>query len=122
MRRIIKITATLAFGALASAAPASAQLVNGLSGPNYNHDAPIGTKSGGSVSSLRAPGETAAIAGALRNEMDAKNMAPVTGTLNLGPINGTLSAKAPVARSQTVASNETSQERLSIERLANSSD
>jgi len=116
------ITAILAFGALALAAPASAQLVNGLPGPSYHHDAPIGTKGGGSVSSLRAPGETAAIAGALRNEMDAKNMAPVIGTLNMGPINGTLSAKAPVVRNQTIARNETSEERLSRERLANSSD
>jgi hypothetical protein len=112
----------VAFGVLAMAAPASAQLVNGLPGPNYQHDAPIGTKGGGSVSSLRAPGETAAIAGALRNEMDAKNMAPVTGTLKMGPINGNLSAKAPVVRNQTIASNETPQERLARERLANSSD
>jgi len=114
--------AVLTLGALALAAPASAQLVNGLPGPNYQHDAPIGTKGGGAVSSLRAPGETAAIAGALRNEMDAKNMAPVNGTLKMGPINGTLSVKTAVVRNQTIARNETSQERLSRERLANSSD
>ena len=120
MRHTTMVILTL--GVLAMAAPASAQLVNGLPGPNYHHDAPIGTKGGGSVSSLRAPGETAAIAGALRNEMDAKNMAPVNGTLNMGPINGALSVKAPVVRNQTIARNETSQERLSRERLANGSD
>jgi len=114
--------AVLTIGAFALAAPASAQLVNGLPGPNYQHDAPIGTKGGGAASSLRAPGETAAIAGALRNEMDAKNMGPVTGPLNLGPINGTLSAKSQVVRSQTIARNEPSQETLLRDRLANSSD
>jgi hypothetical protein len=114
--------AILTFSVLAMAAPASAQLVNGLPGPNYQHDAPIGTKGGGAVSSLRAPGETAAIAGALRNEMDAKNMAPVTGRLKLGPINETLAAKTSAGRNQIVVRNETSQERLLRERLANSSD
>jgi hypothetical protein len=72
--KLITMTAIAAFGALALAAPASAQLVNGLSGPNYNHDAPIGTKAGGAVSTLKAPGEAAAITGALANERDARNM------------------------------------------------
>jgi hypothetical protein len=74
------MTAILALGALALAAPASAQIVNGISGPDYNHEAPIGTKAGGSDASLQAPGEAAAVAGALRNEMDAKNMQPTNGT------------------------------------------
>ena len=58
----------LILGALALAGPASAQMVNGLPGPNYLHETPIGTKGGGSQSSLQAPGEAQAIAGALRNE------------------------------------------------------
>jgi len=111
------MTAILALGALALAAPASAQLVNGLSGPNYNHDAPIGTKAGGSVSSLRAPGEAAAITGALRNEMDAKNMRPTYGPLS--PVNGTVSLKTPAARQQTITRNEPSSARM---RLENGSD
>src|ERR1700761_1841044 len=78
--RLSIITLT-AVGALALAAPASAQLVNGLSGPNYTHDAPIGTKAGGARSTLSAPGEKAAIDGALRNEMDAKAMRPTFGPL-----------------------------------------
>ncbi len=72
--RLITMTAIAAFGALALTAPASAQLVNGLSGPNYNHDAPIGTKAGGAVSTLKAPGEAAAITAALANEREARNM------------------------------------------------
>ena len=68
------MTIMLAVGAVALAAPASAQLVNGLAGLNYNHEAPIGTKAGGSPATLNAPGEAGAIAGALRNERDAKHM------------------------------------------------
>jgi len=109
------ITAIVAFGALALAAPASAQLVNGLSGPNYHDDAPIGTKSGGSMSSLQAPGERAAIAGALRNEMDAREMRPTFGPLSVK----TASVKTPSVRQQTVAQNEFSSAR---ERLENNSD
>jgi len=88
------MTAILAFGALALAAPASAQLVNGLNGPDYRHDAPIGTKGG--RASLQAPGEAAAVAGALRNEIDAKNM---------GPTSGNLSIITPAARNQSIARN-----------------
>ena len=62
------------FGALAAialfafAAPASAQIVNGLTGPDAtNPPAPIGTKAGG-LSALSAPGENNAMAGAIRNE------------------------------------------------------
>jgi hypothetical protein len=73
-------TAILVLGALALAAPASAQIVNGINGANYNHEAPIGTKAGGSGASLQAPGEAAAVAGALRNEMDARNMQPTNGS------------------------------------------
>src|SRR3569833_1537399 len=69
----------LTLGTLAGTA--SAQMVNGLSGPNYSHDAPIGTKAGGATSTLQAPGEQAAIAGAIRNEFDAKAMQPVSGPL-----------------------------------------
>jgi hypothetical protein len=64
-------------GALVVAGSASAQLVNGLPGPNYHHETPIGTKGGGSDSSLQAPGEATAIAGALQNEREAKNMQPM---------------------------------------------
>jgi hypothetical protein len=75
------MTAILALGALALAVPASAQIVNGLSGPDSHHEAPIGTKAGGSDASLQAPGEANAVAGALRNEADAKNMQPTSGTV-----------------------------------------
>jgi hypothetical protein len=68
----------LIVGALALAGPASAQMVNGLPGPNYLHETPIGTKGGGSDASLRAPGEAAAIAGALQNERESKNMQPAS--------------------------------------------
>ena len=95
-----RLTMLLAVGAMALAAPASAQLVNGLPGPNYQHDAPIGTKGGGAPSSLQAPGEREAIAGALRNEMDARNMAPTTSHLVA------LNTPTPSARPQTVARNE----------------
>jgi hypothetical protein len=68
------------FGALAAialfafAAPASAQIVNGLTGPDAtNPPAPIGTKSGG-LSALGAPGENNAMAGAIRNERDFRDM------------------------------------------------
>jgi hypothetical protein len=64
-------------GALTLAGPASAQMVNGLPGPDYHHETPIGTKGGGSQASLQAPGETEAIAGALQNEREAKNMQPM---------------------------------------------
>ena len=93
-----RLTMLLAVGAIALAAPASAQLVNGLPGPNYQHDAPIGTKGGGAISSLQAPGEREAIAGALRNEMDARNMAPTTSHL--------VAINTPTARPRTVARNE----------------
>jgi hypothetical protein len=73
----LAVTALIAVGAMALAAPASAQLVNGLTGPDYFHDAPIGTKAGGAVSTLKAPGEAAAIAGALANEREARNMGRV---------------------------------------------
>jgi hypothetical protein len=109
------MTALVALGALALAAPASAQLVNGLPGPNYNHDAPIGTKAGGATSTLQAPGEQAAISGALRNEMDAREMRPTYGPLTVK----TASVKTPALRTQTVARNEFSTGR---ERLQNSSD
>jgi hypothetical protein len=114
------IMAIVAFGALALAAPASAQLVNGLPGPNYNHDAPIGTKGGGSPSSLQAPGERAAITGALRNEMDARAMQRTYGPLTVKTASvKTASVKTPSLRQQTVARNEFSGAR---ERLENSSD
>jgi hypothetical protein len=71
-------TVLIVGAALALAGPASAQLVNGLPGPNYLHETPIGTKGGGSPASLQAPGEAAAIAGALDNEREAKNMQPVS--------------------------------------------
>jgi hypothetical protein len=74
--RILKTV--LILGALALAGPASAQMVNGLPGPNYLHETPIGTKGGGSAASLQAPGEAAAIAGALQNEREAKNMQPMS--------------------------------------------
>jgi hypothetical protein len=108
------IPALVAFGALALAAPASAQLVNGLPGPNYHDDAPIGTKGGGAESTLQAPGERAAIAGALRNEMDARAMRPT-----YGPLVKTASVKTRSLRPQAVARNEFSSSR---ERLQSSSD
>ena len=75
----LSIVAMAALGtSLVLAAPASAQMVNGLSGPNYMHDAPIGTKAGGALSTLNVPGEKEAIAGAIRNEMDAKAMQRTT--------------------------------------------
>jgi len=74
--RMLK-TVMILGAALAFAGPASAQLVNGLPGPNYHHESPIGTKGGGSQSSLQAPGEAQAIAGALRNEREAKHMQPM---------------------------------------------
>jgi hypothetical protein len=79
------LIAFTAIGALALAAPASAQMVNGLSGPNWSHDAPIGTKAGGAMSTLQAPGEAAAITGAMANEKLARGIRP-------------LSASATVAR------------------------
>jgi hypothetical protein len=91
----------LVFGAMALAGPASAQMVNGLSGPDYNHEAPIGTKSGGSKGSLQAPGEAAAIAGALRNEMEAKNMQPGSGN-----------ATVVIPRQRITARNDTAKDRL----------
>jgi hypothetical protein len=94
-----------------------AQLVNGLSGPNYHDDAPIGTKAGGSVSTLQAPGEQAAITGALRNEMDARSMQPTYGPLSVK----TASVKTPAVRQQTVARND-SRNDTARERLENSSD
>ena len=80
---IITIAAAgaLTFGTLAGTA--SAQMVNGLSGPNYSHDAPIGTKAGGATSTLNIPGEKEAIAGAIRNEMDAKAMQRTSGPVAL---------------------------------------
>ena len=94
-----------AIGAMALAAPASAQMVNGLSGPNYMHDAPIGTKAGGAPSTLNVPGEKEAIAGAIRNEMDAKNMGPVSGPVAMktrvsvaASLNKRAALRRPVAR------------------------
>src|SRR3569833_2019257 len=76
---IITIAAASALTLGTLAGTASAQMVNGLSGPNYSHDAPIGPKAGGAPSTLQVTGEQEAIAGAIRNEMDAKAMQPVAG-------------------------------------------
>ncbi len=70
---------TLAFiGALAFAAPATAQIVNGTNSTDRPlPEAPIGTKAGGSDASLQAPGEGPAVAGALQNNAEAQNMQPL---------------------------------------------
>jgi hypothetical protein len=69
-----KLGAIAAVALLAAAAPASAQIVNGLTGPDStNPPAPIGTKAGG-PSALGAPGEDNAMAGAIRNERDFRDM------------------------------------------------
>ena len=67
---------TLAFiGALAFAAPAAAQIVNGTNSVDRPlPEAPIGTKAGGSDASMQAPGETPAVAGALQNNAEAQNL------------------------------------------------
>jgi hypothetical protein len=70
------LKALFVIGACALAAPASAQMVNGNNGANGSPEAPIGTKAGGSNAAAQAPGEAAAIAGAVRNEMDAKHIPP----------------------------------------------
>ena len=106
--------AFVALGALALAAPASAQLVNGLSGPNYNHDAPLGTKAGGAISTLQAPGEQAAITGAMRNEMDAKAMRPTSEPLTTA----SASVRTPVrviARNEPVTGNEFTRAKLRLD-------
>ena len=80
---IITIAAAGALTLGTLAGTASAQMVNGLSGPNYMHDAPIGTKAGGAPSTRLVPGEKEAIAGAIRNEMDAKAMQRTSGPVAL---------------------------------------
>jgi hypothetical protein len=69
----------LAFvSALAFAVPAAAQIVNGTNSTDKPlPEAPIGTKAGGSDASLQAPGEGAAVAGALQNNAEAKAMQPL---------------------------------------------
>jgi hypothetical protein len=69
----------LAFiGALAFAAPATAQIVNGTNSPDRPlPEAPLGTKAGGSDASMQAPGEGPAVAGALQNNAEAQNMQPL---------------------------------------------
>ena len=74
----LSLIALTAAGALALAAPASAQMVNGLSGPNWSHDAPIGTKAGGAMSTMAVPGEAAAINGAIKNELVARGVQPLS--------------------------------------------
>lgn len=64
------VKALLVVGACALAIPAYAQIVNGNNGANGSPEAPIGTKAGGSNAAAQAPGETAAIAGAKRNQKD----------------------------------------------------
>jgi hypothetical protein len=60
---------------LVFAAPTVAQIVNGTNDPNRPlPEAPIGTKAGGSPSSMQAPGEAAAAAGAIQNNRDAQAM------------------------------------------------
>jgi hypothetical protein len=113
------MTAIAAFGAIALAAPASAQLVNGLAGPNYSHDAPIGTKAGGAVSTLKAPGEAAAITGALANEREARNMGPVNKPLLIKSTMFKPAASKHVASKATVrrqARNEISDAKLRLDR------
>lgn len=97
-------------GALVLAGPASAQLVNGLPGPNYLHEAPIGTKGGGSPSSLQAPGEREAVAGALLNEREAKNMQPVR--MQQADRKTAARKTAAVIRNRTIARNDTAFDRL----------
>jgi len=71
----------LAFaGALAFVTPAAAQIVNGTSGTSSTQEAPIGTKAGGSDSSMQAPGEANAAAGAAQNARDFKNNNTAPGT------------------------------------------
>jgi len=101
------MTSLLFFGALALAGPASAQLVNGIAGPNYHGDAPIGTKAGGSLSPLKAPGEAAAIAGARRNEMEAKGIGARTVTMRVRP---------SAIRRHTVTQNEFSRAKTRLEK------
>jgi hypothetical protein len=72
------IKAILVIGTFALAAPASAQMVNGNNGANGSPEAPIGTKAGGSNAAVQAPGEAAAIAGAVGNEMDEKHLQHTT--------------------------------------------
>jgi hypothetical protein len=65
-------------GALAFAAPAAAQIVNGHNDVNNPlPEAPLGTKDGGSQASMQAPGEAQAAAGAIKNNAEAKNMQPL---------------------------------------------
>ena len=108
MKHVLKTV--LVFGAMALAGPTSAQMVNGLSGPDYNHETPIGTKSGGSKGSLKAPGEAAAIAGALRNEQEAKNMQPLNGKAALVIPKKKVAQMVP--KKKTIARNDTPKERL----------
>ncbi len=100
-----RLKTILIVGALALAGPASAQMVNGLPGPNYLHETPIGTKGGGSPSSLQAPGEREAIAGALLNEREAKNMQSAR-------TQPAIRKTAAVIRNRTIARNDTAFDRL----------
>jgi hypothetical protein len=60
-------------GALAFAAPAGAQIVNGTNSPDKPlPEAPLGTKAGGSSASMQAPGEGPAVAGAIQNNAEAQ--------------------------------------------------
>ena len=72
--------AILFAGAMLLASPAMAQLVNGHDNINKPMpEAPIGTKAGGSPSSMQAPGEAAAVAGAMKNS-GAANAGAATGS------------------------------------------
>ena len=67
-------------GTLVLCAPASAQIVNGQGGMTPTAEAPIGTKAGGSSASMQAPGEGAAVKGAMDNNAQAKNLGATSST------------------------------------------
>jgi hypothetical protein len=67
-----RVPALALLGALALTTAASAQIVNGGATPTA--EAPVGTKGGGGSSTMQAPGEGPAVAGAVKNNAEANNM------------------------------------------------
>jgi len=70
------VPALALLGALTLATAASAQIINGGATPTA--EAPVGTKGGGGSSTIQAPGEGPAVAGAVKNNAEAKNMGVIS--------------------------------------------